>query len=96
MSEPTPGPWVVLHEHGEMIYVETETGIPLFVSEEKLPLDRMLANAHLAAAVHELRDALKWFIDDIDSTHTVMLDFDANVERARKALAKAQGQSDEC
>lgn len=44
-------------------------------------------NAH-----DELVAALKWFIDDIDGTYTVMIDFDANVARARAALAKAEGQ----
>jgi len=34
-----------------------------------------------------MREALQWFIDDIDGTHTVMRDFDANVEKARRALA---------
>jgi hypothetical protein len=44
------------------------------------------------AAAPELLAALKWFIDDIDGTHTVMLDFDRNVERARAALRKAEGR----
>lgn len=35
--------------------------------------------------------ALQWFIDDIDGTHTVMLDFDDAVMRARAALSPAQG-----
>ncbi len=50
------------------------------------------ANAHLIASAPELFEALKWFIDDISGTHTVMLDFDANVVRARAALAKAAGE----
>lgn len=33
-------------------------------------------------------EALRWFIDDIDGTHTVMRDFDAAVIRARAALAE--------
>jgi hypothetical protein len=60
--------------------------------------DRNKANAEFiirAANCHdELLAALKWFIDDIDGTHTVMLDFDANVKRARAALAKAQPASE--
>ena len=55
------------------------------------------ANADLivrAVNAHdELYAALKWFVDDIDGTHTVMVDFDCNVERARKALAVAEGRS---
>lgn len=50
------------------------------------------ANAHMFAASKRLYEALKWFIDDIDGTHTVMVDFDANVEAARKALAAARGE----
>ena len=34
-----------------------------------------------------LVEALRWFIDDIDRNHTVMAEFDANVARARAALA---------
>lgn len=49
-------------------------------------------NAHLTAAAPELLEALAWFISDIDGTLTRMVDFDANVERARAAIAKARGQ----
>jgi hypothetical protein len=38
------------------------------------------------AEIERLRAALRWFIDDIDGTHTVMLEFDAAVARARAAL----------
>ena len=37
-------------------------------------------------ALLRCEEALRWFINDIDGTHTVMLDFDANVELARAAL----------
>ncbi len=47
------------------------------------------ANARLIAAAPELADALKWFIDDIDGTHTKMTEFAEAVEAARAALAKA-------
>jgi hypothetical protein len=50
------------------------------------------ANALLMAAAPELLAALKWFIDDIDGTHTAMVDFDRNVELARAAIAKAEGR----
>lgn len=46
-------------------------------------------DARLIAAAPDLLEALSWFINDIDSTHTKMVDFDANVERARAAIAKA-------
>jgi hypothetical protein len=52
--------------------------------------DAQLDIAALNMAAPELYAALKWFVDDIDGTHTVMLDFDANVARARKALAAAR------
>lgn len=48
-------------------------------------------DARLIAAAPDLYEALKWFIDDIDGTHTKMVEFDANVERARSALAKVEG-----
>ena len=34
--------------------------------------------------------ALRWFIDDIDGTHTVMVEFDANVVRSRIAILAAE------
>lgn len=37
----------------------------------------------------DLLAALKWFVDDISGTHTRMIDFDANVARARAAIKKA-------
>jgi len=44
------------------------------------------ALTQLLAERDALREALKWFIDDIDGTHTVMVEFDINVKRARAAL----------
>ena len=38
-----------------------------------------------------LFEALKWFIDDIDGSHTKMVDFDENVAKARNALKAAMG-----
>ena len=56
--------------------------------------DSVEERKRMERAAPELYAALKWFIDDIDGTHTVMLEFDANVERSRKALAKARGEID--
>ena len=39
----------------------------------------------------DLLEALQWFIDDIDGTHTKMTEFDENVGRSRDAIAKATG-----
>ena len=46
----------------------------------------------LIAERDALREALKWFIDDIDGTHTVMVEFDLNVKRARAALNQGSGE----
>lgn len=51
------------------------------------------ANGRLIAAAPDMLQALRWFIDDIDGTHTVMVDFDSNVARARAAIARATGAS---
>ncbi|MDF2382450.1 hypothetical protein JMG10_13290 [Nostoc ellipsosporum NOK] len=48
---------------------------------------------HRTASQADLLEALAWFINDIDGTHTVMVEFDANVERARAAIAKARGEA---
>jgi hypothetical protein len=96
MSAPgtTPGPWRVrvgprhdpetcdLSICGD-IFVLADFNGPQYAHQEP--------NAHLMAAAPDLYAALKWFIDDIDGTHTVMVDFDANVERARAALELARG-----
>lgn len=58
---------------------------PIIVKATKLDIQKMIA-------APDLLEALKWFIDDIDGTHTVMVEFDANVERARVAIAKAEGK----
>jgi hypothetical protein len=55
--------------------------------------DEIAANARLIASAPDLLEALKWFIDDLSSPHTVMLDFDANVVRARAAIARATGEA---
>lgn len=51
--------------------------------------EQAIATGRLIAAAPELLAALQWFVDDIDGTHTVMMEFDANVARARAAIAKA-------
>ncbi|TXN40512.1 hypothetical protein [Methylobacterium sp. WL7] len=98
MAQHTPGPWRVFttpdntkiigigDRDGEGI-ADCGFGVWRGGSEEAR------ANALLMAAAPDLLVALKWFIDDIDGTHTVMVDFDRNVERARKALARAEAQS---
>jgi len=57
-----------------------------------IPRAQVEANTRLMSAAPDLLEALSWFINDIDDTHTVMVDFDANVDRARVAIAKALGQ----
>lgn len=59
--------------------------------DDELLTDGNLADARLMAAAPDLLVALKWFLDDIDGSHTVMLEFDANVDRARAAVGKALG-----
>lgn len=51
------------------------------------------ADGPMAAAAPDLYEALAWFINDIDGTHTNMVAFDENVQRARAALAKARGEA---
>lgn len=51
--------------------------------------ERFLTIAQQAAAAPKMFEALKWFISDIDGSHTTMVEFDENVRRARAALASA-------
>lgn len=44
-------------------------------------------------ALMKCAEALRWFIDDIDGTRTVMIEFDANVERARAALTALESSN---
>lgn len=92
----TPGPW---EPHPVMRWVspasDMETPVcALRWETEGVACDEteVRANAFLIAAAPELYEALAWFINDIDGTHTKMVEFDANVERARVALAKARGE----
>jgi len=96
-AQHTPGPWV-LEGHWSIDdkpmggWISTKTPMPLFELGPVLGApEEMQANARLIAAAPDLLQALKWFIDDIDGTHTVMVDFDANVDAARAAIAKALG-----
>lgn len=101
--EPTPGPWHRDISSGTRCDVRAENGRKVALcwglSTSKAAAansDRYReecdANAHLIAAAPDLLAALRWFIDDIDGNHTVMLDFDANVARARAALLRASGR----
>ena len=93
----TPGPWI--NDQGLVNGSETRArfapgvSVDLFDADE-YPAelhDEMMANAALIASAPDLLAALKWFVDDISGNHTRMIDFDANVVRARAAIAKAEG-----
>jgi hypothetical protein len=50
------------------------------------------ADERLRSAAPDLYAALKWFVYDIDNVHTIMTEFNAAVDRARAALAQAEGR----
>ena len=92
----TPGPWFLINPHCvggpiEPVWEAAGCGIAHCGMRARTE-EEAHANARLIAAAPEMFEALKWFIDDIDGTRTAMLDFDANVLRARTALQKAQGE----
>jgi hypothetical protein len=89
MEKRTPGPWHVRTD-GPCPYGNAEIGatvgdMPVTIGSTDI------ANARLITAAPDLLDALSWFINDIDGTHTKMVDFDDNVSRSRAAIAKAIG-----
>lgn len=90
MGAPNTTPNLSFAKRGQRIYGGTSGGVKIAQLNSGQP--NWVADADQLAASGALYDALKWFIDDIDSTHTAMLDFDANVERARNALALARGE----
>ena len=95
-TTPTPGPWEVayLDHNGQRVVKGEHIEIATCWHHSVGAIEKeMEANAHMIAAAPDLLAALKWFIDDIDGTHTVMVEFDENVERARAAIAKALGKS---
>lgn len=79
------GPWIrtCTAAHGVFIVSDTDRQLICTVKGGE--------RANLVASAPDLLEALAWFIDDIDGTHTVMVDFDANVERARAAISSARG-----
>jgi hypothetical protein len=81
----TPGPW---ETDGDQVYAADDLNDGYLVA--RTFGSDLIDNGNLIAAAPDLLEALAWFINDIDGTHTVMVDFDANVERARAALARAQ------
>ena len=92
----TPGDWSVEGDKNGLFGIYARHSTTQLIAEvfdedmsDELPA---AANAHMLAASKRLYEALKWFIDDIDGTHTAMVDFDANVEAARHALAAARGE----
>jgi hypothetical protein len=95
----TPGPWSVDVGADDRPYVIAHGLTIAKAYRSSIHPERSLAalpgmeNATLIAAAPELYQALKWFIDDIDGTRTVMIEFDENVEAARAALAKARGET---
>jgi len=96
MSAATPGPWTA---HGRGIFAGdlhlAETTHPRDIEEHPdahyPDYDQSIANARLIAEAPDLLAALKWFVDDLTAEHAVMVDFDANVARARAAIARAEG-----
>lgn len=86
----TPGPWSMSSPPYDSIpwhHMYGPDGKHIMHADR--PDDEKIASVRLIAAAPDLLEALSWFINDIDGTHTVMVDFDANVERARNAIAKA-------
>jgi len=69
------------------------TGITRMCREAADEIEHLREALKPFAAAPELYEALEWFINDIDGTHTVMVDFSANVERARAALSKARWET---
>jgi len=93
-AQHTPGPWEWHRDHPtDVIYCPT-CGCSLATIDigcgDKA---EQQANARLIAAAPDLLEALSWFINDIDGTHTVMVEFDENVAKARAAIAKAKGSA---
>lgn len=91
----TKGPWrAVKASHGPIDILDDQGRGIVTVYGGGVGSESKEANARLIAAAPDLYEALRWFIDDIDGTHTVMLDFDENVAKARAALAKASPSGD--
>jgi hypothetical protein len=92
----SPGPWSLSRGMGASWNGATvwsgSTKIATLTRKADKAIDQKAADARLIAAAPELLEALRWFIEDIDGFHTVMVGFDANVERARAAIAKATSE----
>ena len=71
-----------------------EDDFPCIEDEEREHVQAdCLRAGRLIASAPDLLAALQWFVDDIDGSHTVMVDFDVNMERARAAIAASRGTS---
>ena len=86
MAQHTAAPWTTFDTDGRStddpaVFAGKHCLAVVYAND--LPRKQAVANTHLMAAAPDLLVALKWFIDD----------FDRNVERARQALAKAEGRS---
>jgi hypothetical protein len=97
MSEHTPGPWRI-GEDGDVIWGPEWQGSPIQVAVVPFSVGdkRIASDARLIAAAPDLLEALKEIEDAASSSVMVKLPFlnDAPaIIKARKAIAKATGQS---
>lgn len=65
---------------------------PLHPDTPELGAFEFSAERQLLRQEERVRECLQWFIDDIDGTHTTMLDFDENLAKARAALRQDNGK----
>lgn len=74
---------VLVRDIGVAAAILERKGFPMNALCVRTAIERL---SDLLAENERMREALQWFVDDIDGTHTSMVDFSANVARARAAL----------
>jgi hypothetical protein len=103
----TRGPWMVMPEEAEKLYIRvrgTRLGERFKIANAPFPIadesekQEALANARLIAAAPDLFEAVRLFVEEYDAADqdegvAMMLAYNAALEAAKAALAKARGEA---
>ena len=92
MSAYTPGPWLKSPTpENDALMIHTGAGGPTIATTSRnTPEDR--ANAHIIKAALELLEALREYVAALDDPRAAATDASAIRDRARAAIAKAEGR----
>ena len=86
----TPGPWRITHTADDSTFIDTDTDD--FIAQVRRTIPEYEENAHLIAAAPDLLEALQALFFANAETFSGLPTYDPLWDKARTAIAKAEGR----